>query len=152
MYLPAHFEEKRVEVLQGLVRDHPLGALVSAGPDGLDANHLPFLLDGDPVPFGTLRGHVARANPVWRDIDGRDVLVIFQGPQAYVSPTWYPSKKESGKVVPTYNYAVVHAHGRARMIDGPGLREHVAQLAGHFEARAGSSWKVSDAPEFRSRA
>ena len=118
MYLPKHFEETRVEILHGLIRAQPLGALVTLMPGGLDADHIPFEVDPEPAPFGTLRGHVARANPVWRDASrDAEALVIFQGPGAYISPSWYPTKKETAKVVPTWNYVVVHAHGALRVID-----------------------------------
>jgi transcriptional regulator len=102
MYVPAHFEETRQEVLSRLIHDHSLAALVTLGSDGLNANHIPLELDPAPAPLGTLRGHVARGNPVWRDFS-RDVevLAIFQGPQAYISPAWYQTKRETGKVVPT---------------------------------------------------
>lgn len=146
MYLPKHFEETRVEVLHGLIRAHPLGALVTTGASGLEANHVPFEIDPDPAPFGTLRGHVARANPVWRDGVG-DALVIFQGPELYVSPSWYPSKQEGGKVVPTWNYAVVHAHGALRAIDDAAwLRAFVTRLTDRHEGRRAAPWKVTDAP------
>src|SRR5262250_1279673 len=118
MYIPAHFEETRPEVLRRLIHDHPLAALVTLGSDGLNANHIPMELDADPPPFGTLRGHVARANPVWRDFSREvEALVIFHGPQAYVTPSWYPTKKETGEVVPTYNYIVVHAYGPLQIHD-----------------------------------
>ena len=101
MYLPSHFEETRVEILHGLIRAHPLGALVTFDADGLNANHIPFEIDPDPGPLGTLRAHVARANPVWREFSGEvEPLVIFQGPHSYITPSWYQSKKETGKVVP----------------------------------------------------
>lgn len=146
MYLPKHFEETRVDVLHGLIRAHPLGALVTTGVSGLEANHVPFEIDPDPAPFGTLRGHVARANPVWRDGVG-DALVIFQGPELYVSPSWYPSKQEGGKVVPTWNYAVVHAHGALRAIDDAAwLRAFVTRLTDRHEGRRAAPWKVTDAP------
>jgi transcriptional regulator len=123
MYLPAHFAETRPEVLHGLLRDHPLGALVTLGSTGLDANHLPFEFDPVPTadaPHGTLRAHVARANVVWKDHSpDHEALIIFQGPQAYITPSWYEAKREHGKVVPTYNYCVVHAHGPLRVIDDP---------------------------------
>lgn len=148
MYLPSHFEETRREVLHELIRAHPLGALVTLAPEGLDANHIPFELDPNPAPFGTLRGHVARANPLWREPSrGVDALVIFQGPQAYVSPSWYPTKKETGKVVPTWNYAVVHAHGPLRIIDDRmWLRGLVERLTRRHEAGHREPWQVSDAP------
>lgn len=146
MYLPKHFEETRVDVLHGLIRAHPLGALVTAGAGGLEANHVPFEIDPDPAPFGTLRAHVARANPVWRDGAG-DALVLFQGPEIYVTPSWYPTKRESGKVVPTWNYVAVHAYGRLRAIDDPAwLRAFVTRLTDRHEARRAAPWKVSDAP------
>ena len=148
MYVPAHFEETRFEVLQQLIHEHSLAALVTLGPSGLDANHIPLELDPQPAPFGTLRGHVARGNPVWRDFS-RDVeaLAIFQGPQAYISPAWYPTKQETGKVVPTYNYVVVHAYGPVRIIeDRAWLRGLVERLTNRHEAGRPVPWKVTDAP------
>lgn len=154
MYLPAHFEETDLGVLQTLVDHHPLATWVTGGsaagtPAGDEAdpliNHVPFLLDRDRGPHGTLIGHVARANPVWQQ-GGRSVLV-FQGPQAYISPGFYASKQEHGKVVPTWNYAVVHAHGRARAIEGADeLLALVGRLTDTHEAPGRSPWKVSDAP------
>ena len=148
MYLPKHFEETRVEVLHGLVRAHPLGALVTLGADGLEANHIPFEIDSDPAPFGTLRGHVARANPVWRELSrGADALAIFQGAATYVSPSWYPTKQEGGKVVPTWNYAVVHAYGPLRAVDDPAwLRAFVERLTNRHESGRTAPWHVTDAP------
>jgi transcriptional regulator len=148
MYTPKHFEETRVEVLHGLIRTHPFGALVTMTAEGLDANHIPFEIDPDPAPFGTLRGHVARANPLWREVAPRAAaLVIFQGPDTYVSPSWYPTKAETGKVVPTWNYAVVHAHGVPRFIDDRAwLRAFVEQLTTRHEAGRREPWKVTDAP------
>jgi transcriptional regulator len=149
MYLPAHFEETRVEVIHQLIREHPLAALVTLGSAGLDANHIPLEIDPEPAPFGTLRGHVVRANPVWRDFS-RDVeaLTVFQGPQAYISPAWYQTKKETGKVVPTFNYIVVHAYGSLRIIeDEAWLRGLVERLTTRHESGRAEPWKVSDAPE-----
>lgn len=148
MYLPKHFEETRVDVLHELIRAHPLAALVTLTAGGLDANHIPFEIDPDPAPFGTLRGHVARANPVWRDFSpGVDALVIFQGPGTYVSPSWYSSKQDGGKVVPTWNYVVVHAHGPLRVIDDARwLRSFVERLTNRHEAGRAAPWKVTDAP------
>jgi len=149
MYLPSHFEETRTEVMQELIRAHPLGALVTCGPGGLNANHVPFEFDPNPAPFGTLRAHVARANPVWREFS-QDVepLVIFQGPQTYITPSWYQTKKESGKVVPTFNYIVVHAYGAMRAIeDTVWLRNFVGKLTDRFESPRNAPWAVSDAPE-----
>jgi transcriptional regulator len=146
MYLPKHFEETRTEVLHALIRAHPLGALVTRSVDGLEANHVPFEIDPHPAPFGTLRAHVARANPVWREGAG-DALVIFQGPDIYVSPSWYASKREGGKVVPTWNYAVVHAYGPLRAIDDAAwLRAFVEKLTDRHEAARADRWRVADAP------
>ena len=149
MYLPTHFQETRVPVLHALIRRHGLAVLVTMGPDGLTADHIPMELDPEPAPLGTLRGHVARANPVWRTAS-RDVeaLAIFQGPDHYVSPAWYPTKRETGKVVPTWNYAVVHAHGPLRIVEEAAwLRRLVEQLTNRFEAGRAQPWHVTDAPE-----
>src|SRR5437870_9970841 len=148
MYLPTHFEETRVQVLHALIGAHPLGALVAMTGAGLDANHIPFEIDPEPAPFGTLRGHVARANSIWRD-SSPDVsaLAIFHGPDAYISPSWYPAKQETGKVVPTWNYAVVHAHGPLRIIDDKAwLRDFVTKLTNRHEADRRDPWHVTDAP------
>jgi transcriptional regulator len=149
MYLPAHFDEKRLDVLHGFVRSQPFGLLITEGADGPIANGVPFLLDADPAGGpGTLRAHVARANPVWRDaaVSGR-ALVVFQGPQAYVSPAWYPSKAEHGKVVPTWNYIMVQARGMLRAIDDPEwLCAFVTRLTERHEAPRSQPWAVSDAP------
>ncbi len=148
MYVPSHFAESRIDVLHDLIRTHPFGALVVLASDGLDANHIPFEIDPEPAPFGTLRGHVARANPVWRDFSSQvDALVMFQGAHSYISPAWYATKKEHGKVVPTWNYAVVHAHGPLRVIDDrKWLREFVGKLTDRHEAPRSDPWKVTDAP------
>ena len=148
MYVPAHFAETRTEVLHQLICTRPLAALVTLGPEGLNANHMPFEIEPDPVPFGTLRGHVARGNPVWHDFSkDLEALLIFQGPKAYISPSWYPTKQETGKVVPTYNYMVVHAYGPLRIIeDRAWLRGLVDRLTNRFEAAGPQSWKITDAP------
>ena len=149
MYLPAHFDEKRLDVLHALVRRHPVGLLVTQTTDGPSANGVPFLLDADGAAgLGTLRGHVARANPVWREA-ATDVpsLVVFQGPDAYVSPGWYPAKAEHGKVVPTWNYVMVQARGKLRVIDDPAwLLQLVTRLTERHEAARSAPWAVSDAP------
>jgi len=147
MYLPKPFEETREDVLHALIRAHPLGALVSTGADGLDANHIPFLLKAGDT--GTvLHAHVARANPVWRALESQPrVLVIFQGMEAFITPSWYATKKETGKMVPTWNYAVVHAHGSVRLHPEPEwLRRHVGELTDSQEAGRAEPWKVEDAP------
>jgi transcriptional regulator len=148
MYLPSHFEETRVEVLHQLIREYPLAVFVTLGSEGLNANHIPFEIEPAPAPFGTLRGHVARSNPVWRDFS-KDIeaLLVFQGPQAYISPSWYPTKKETGKVVPTYNYIVVHAYGPLRVVeDRAWLRDLVERLTIRHEATKPEPWKITDAP------
>jgi len=138
MYIPDHFREDRPEVLRDAVRHIGFATLVT---EGLEANHLPMLLEGN-----VLRGHVARANPVWKKGDG-DALAVFLGPHAYVSPNWYPSKAETGKAVPTWNYIAVHARGRMRWIDdAEWLRAHVGQLSATHEAGRDVPWMISDAP------
>jgi transcriptional regulator len=148
MYNPSHFEETRPEVLRDLIVLHPLGALVTLGSTGLDANHLPFELAPGDGAHGTLRGHVARANPVWKDFSPAvDVLVIFQGPSSYITPSWYETKKETGKVVPTYNYCTVHAHGPLIIHDDrEWLRGMVTRLTQRFESSRLAPWAVTDAP------
>jgi transcriptional regulator len=149
MYIPRHFEESRVDVLHQLMRTEPLAMLVTMSPGGLNANHLPLELDPEPAPFGTLRGHVSRANDVWRTSDPTvDALVVFQGPQRYITPGWLPTKEETGKVVPTWNYVVVHAYGEPRFIDDPAwLRAHVERLTTIHEAGRERPWQVGDAPD-----
>ena len=148
MYLPQHFEETRVEELRRIITEYPLGALVVNGPHGLDANHLPFELEPNAGAHGQLIAHVARANPVWKEVkDGDDVLVMFRGPDAYISPNWYPSKHEFHRQVPTWNYQVVHVHGRIKIRDDEKfVRGVVARLTRTHEARTGSEkpWKMSD--------
>ena len=148
MYLPKHFEETRVPVLHDLIRASPLAALVTLGPDGLDANHIPFEIDPEPAPFGTLRGHIARGNPLWRDVSpGASALVIFHGLDTYIPPSWYPTKRDTGKVVPTWNYVVVHAHGPLRFIDDRvWLHQFVNRLTNRHEACRNEPWKITDAP------
>ena len=148
MYVPAHFEENRPEVLHQLISDQPFGALVTHGPQGLDANHLPFEFEPSEGTHGTLRAHVARANPVWQEVAAQpDTLVIFQGAAAYISPNWYPSKHEAHRQVPTYNYMVVHAHGRIVVRDDEAfVRGLVARLTRKMEASEPRPWKMGDAP------
>ena len=149
MYMPRHFEETRPEVLHELVRSHPLGLLITQDADaGLSANPVPFLLEHDEAGRAVLRAHVARANPVWqaarRDVES---LVVFQGPQAYVSPGWYATKAEHGKVVPTWNYVMVQARGRLQVHeDAPWLLSLVTRLTQRHEAALPRPWAVADAP------
>lgn len=150
MYLPAHFEESRTEVLHDLVRSHPLGLLITLGPSGLQANPVPFMLETDPsTGAATLRAHVARANPVWREArEDVESLVVFQGPQAYISPSHYATKAQTGKVVPTWNYVVVQARGTLRVVDdAPWLHALVTRLTERHEASRAAPWAVSDAPD-----
>lgn len=148
MYVPQQFHEPDIGVIHQLIRSHPLGAIVTVTPDGLDANHIPLILQPDPAPLGTLHGHVARGNTLWRDSSPSvDALVIFQGPEAYVSPSVYPSKAENPKVVPTWNYVVVHAHGRLRPVDDAAwLRTNIEQLTRSHESHRQVPWHVTDAP------
>ncbi len=148
MYDVAAFREDRVEVMHALIQAHPLATLVTMTPQGLEANHIPFLIDAAPAPFGTLRGHVARANPVWRSFNAEvDVLAVFQGSQAYITPSWYPSKAQHGKVVPTWNYAVAHAQGPLKIVDdAEWLRALVTRLTASQESALEKPWQVTDAP------
>jgi len=148
MYTPSHFDEKRPEVLHALMREQPFGLLVTQSPAGLQANSIPFLFDAQRGPLGTLRAHVARANPVWREFDPDvESLVVFQGPQAYISPGWYATKAETGKVVPTWNYVTVQARGSVRIQDDPQwLRTLVGELTDRHEAGSERPWQVGDAP------
>jgi transcriptional regulator len=149
MYIPRHFEETRLDVLHQLMRGEPLATLVTFDGTGLSANHLPLELAASAGPNGTLKGHVSRANAVWRDADpGVDALAIFQGPQRYVTPAWYPTKAETGKVVPTWNYVVVHAYGPLRFVDDAAwLRAHIERLTALHEVGRERPWQVSDAPD-----
>ena len=148
MYQPPHFREEGREALAALVRAHPLGLLVTAGPGGLMANPVPFLLYAEGE-HGVLRAHVARANPQWRELEAvADCLVVFQGPEAYVTPSWYATKRETGRVVPTWNYATVQARGRPRAISDAGwLRRQGDDLTAAREGGRPEPWAVSDAPE-----
>jgi transcriptional regulator len=152
MYLPMHFREQRTHILHELIRTQPFATLVTQSASGLVANHLPFELDESTGELGVLQGHVARANPVWKE-QGGEALVIFQGPQGYVTPAYYPTKATNAKVVPTWNYVAVHAYGPLRAIEDPvWLRAFVERLTirheGHRHAATGAiPWQVSDAPE-----
>lgn len=150
MYVPDHFAEGRPEELHGLIRAHPLGAVVVRGPAGLDANHLPFELDPTAGVQGVLRAHVARGNSLWTDVsDGDEALVIFRAADGYISPNWYPSKLETHRQVPTWNYQVVHVHGRIHIRDDETfVRGVVARLTHAHETRTDLErrWAMSDAP------
>jgi transcriptional regulator len=151
MYIPPHFAVTRPEELQRIVREHPLGVLVRHGPDGLDADHIPFEFDPAAGALGVLSAHVARANTLWqRCPSGSAVMVVFRGAEAYVSPNWYPSKHEAHRQVPTWNYEVVHAHGTITVLDDERhVRGVVARLTRRHEAAEARPWKMGDsAPEF----
>ncbi|TIT19867.1 MAG: FMN-binding negative transcriptional regulator [Mesorhizobium sp.] len=150
MYQPPHFQETRQDVLHGLIRAHPLGLLVSNGAEGPVANAIPFLLDADVPPNGRLRAHLAKANPQWRllaDNPLAPVLVVFQGADAYVTPSWYETKRETGKVVPTWNYAIVQVRGIVTVIeDQDWLSKQISDLTMSQEGSRSAPWAVTDAP------
>jgi transcriptional regulator len=147
MYQPDHFRVDDVARMHALMRDRPFVSLVSAGANGLYASHLPTVLKNDG-PYGIIECHLARANPHCKDLaDGNEALMIFQGPEGYITPNWYPSKAQGGKVVPTWNFAVVHAYGRPEVMKDPDwLREHVTELTAQQESRETKPWRPSDAP------
>ena len=154
MYIPPHFAETRPEALARIIREHPLGILVTQGPEGADADHLPFEFNPSAGPHGVLSAHVARANPVWqRCPTGSRVLVVFRGAEGYISPNWYPSKHATHRQVPTWNYRVVHVHGRVALRDdekfvrgvvGRLTRTHEQQAQAMAPHPAGA-WKMGDA-------
>lgn len=148
MYQPPHFREQRIAVQHALIRNHPLGHLITAGPGGLMANPAPFTLYEAEGERGTLRVHLARANPQWRELAAvAECLIVFQGPQEYVTPSWYATKAETGKVVPTWNYATVQVRARPRVIeDAAWLRRQVDDLTELAEGRRTAPWRVDDAP------
>lgn len=149
MYQPPHFREEDLSVQHALIRAHPLGLLITSGDAGPNANLLPFHLDSSLSEKGTLQVHMAKANTQWREIEaGAPALVVFQGADAYVTPSWYATKQETGKVVPTWNYAVVQVRGPARVIhDASWLRGQIGKLTGEHEAAREHAWAVEDAPE-----
>ena len=147
MYLPKHFVADDQDLLAQLIKEYPLATLVGSLNDQLEVNHLPLMLSSDKKK---LHGHIARMNPLMKIAQSSETAVtaIFHGPNAYVTPAWYPSKKESGKVVPTWNYAVVHAQGHIKLIeDAQWLRNHVSQMTNIHEPIYQSNWKLDDAPE-----
>jgi len=146
MYVPAMFAENRPEVLQAAIRRAGLAILVTQSTDGLIASHVPMLLDPEPAPYGTLLGHLAKPNPQARGAAG-DGLAIFQGPDAYITPSWYATKRATGKVVPTWNYVAIHASGPVSFFDDPErLLDIVTRLTEREEGRRAAPWAVSDAP------
>jgi transcriptional regulator len=149
MYVPAHFAVQDQEALHQLINEHPLGILVTNGAGGLDANHIPFELAPNEREHGVLRAHVARNNSVWNDVqNGADVMVVFRAEDAYVTPNWFPSKHEFHKQVPTWNYRVVHAHGKITIQDDEKfVRGMVARLTRVHEASQPVPWKMTDAPK-----
>jgi len=149
MYLPQTFEETDQTVLHDFIRSHPLATLVTTDADGLCANHIPMLIEPGHAGQFVLRGHVARANPLWKSLQaGAEALAIFQDQGLYITPSWYPSKLETGRVVPTWNYVAVHVSGRAYAIDDPNwLRQFLTRLTAAHEMRRAQPWHLTDAPE-----
>src|SRR5271155_2251880 len=148
MYIPRANQETRIPVIQKLMEEQPFASLVTMGATGLFASHIPMVLERDGTEMGRLRGHLSRANRQWRDFaPDIEALAIFSGPQHYITPSWYPEKQESGRVVPTWNYVVVHAYGHLRVIeDSNWLMAHLQKLTSIHEAESAVPWKVSDAP------
>jgi transcriptional regulator len=149
MYEPPLHRQEDLAAEHALIRQYPLGLLISHGPSGLLANAIPFLIDAEASRFGTLRAHVARANPQWKDLQlVEEALVVFQGVDHYISPSWYETKRETGKVVPTWNYLVVQARGRPRVIEDAGwLRMQIEALTQKKESERAAPWAVGDAPD-----
>ena len=149
MYQPPHFRENDPAAKAALIRAFPLGLLITAGPGGVIANAIPFLYDEADGPFGTLRCHVAKANAQWKEIGaGLDALVVFQGTEHYISPNWYETKRETHKVVPTWNYAMVQARGIARAVEDKGwLAQQIRGVTDMMEGGTPQPWKVDDAPD-----
>jgi transcriptional regulator len=147
MYTPAHFKEERLDILHAAIARIGLATLVTRGDAGLEASQLPMIVDPAAAPLGVLSGHMARANPLWKRA-GSEALAVFLGPHAYISPSWYPSKTETGKVVPTWNYLAVHATGTIEFFDDPAqLRAQVEQLTRTHETGREPVWAVGDAPD-----
>jgi transcriptional regulator len=149
MYRPPHFREDRLEVLHALIASHRLGTIVTNGPNGLEANLVPFSLDASRGAHGTLKAHFAKANQQLAAFrNGGEVLVIFQGAESYITPSWYPTKQEHGKVVPTWNYVVVQAWGRPVVIEDPAwLLAQISELTDANEGKRPAPWAVTDAPD-----
>ncbi len=148
MYTPSQFVEKRVDVLHSFIRQNPLAAIVTSGSQGPEATHVPVVLHPDEGSKGVLRCHFARANPHWKSIESSpSVLAIFLGPEHYITPSWYPSKQEHGKVVPTWNYVAVHVRGHARLFENAELIQHLHSLTNQNEHAIENAWSVDDAPQ-----
>ena len=148
MYIPSHFNEDRIDVLHDAIRGYGLATLVTMTADGMIASHLPLLLDPKPAPYGTLVGHLARANPQTQSTDAAvQAMVVFHGPDGYISPSLYATKKETGKVVPTWNYIAIHAYGTITFVDDPAwLLDVVTRLTDRYESPRAQPWAVTDAP------
>lgn len=148
MYQPPHFREERLDVQHALIRNHPLGLLISSGEDGLIANPIPFRLAKESHGLGTLQAHMARANPQWRALaKGAEALIVFQGADHYITPSWYETKRETGKVVPTWNYAIVQVRGTVKVMDDQDwLARQIADLTASQEGARKAPWAVTDAP------
>jgi transcriptional regulator len=148
VYQPPHHREDRLEVQHSLIRAHPLGTLVTLSASGLIANHIPFILDTTAAPKGVLKGHLARANHQWRDRDAAsEALVVFQGVERYITPSWYATKRETGKVVPTWNYVTVHVYGHLNVVADPQwLLAQISALTASQEASLDPPWAPTDAP------
>lgn len=147
MYCPAHFEEDRLAILLGLIEQFPLATVIANGPLGLIADHIPLLHEPTNGPFGKLIGHVAKSNQLWQHPPEQELLLVFQGPSTYISPNWYSTKQEAGKVVPTWNYAVVHAYVTLTALHDPNdILSIITKLTDQHEASQAHQWKVADAP------
>ena len=148
MYTPIHFAENRIDAMHDLMKNNSLATVVTLTANGLTANHIPLILLENPQPFGVLQGHVARANPIWREFSTDvETLAVFQSAEAYIKPAWYATKQETGKVVPTWNYAVVHARGFLQVKDdATWIRAQIERLTAQHEAGSSEPWRITDAP------
>ena len=148
MYRAEAFKTQHTTELHALIEQYSFGTLISSIDKTITANHLPFFLDKEAGSLGYLRCHVARSNPVWQTLCDQEILITFQGPNCYISPSWYPSKHQHGKAVPTWNYVAVQAKGRATIIDEPSkLLSHITELTNKHESGQAKPWTVSDAPD-----
>lgn len=148
MYCPEHFQENLPAALIEFMGTHPLATIICHTPDGLVADHVPLLFKPEQNSEGKLLGHVAKNNPLWKSAPDQELLVVFHGPSTYISPNWYATKAEAGKVVPTWNYAVVHAHCSFKAIREPaGILAIISELTDHHESQQAHPWRISDAPD-----